>query len=90
MNDLLLGWLAIVNVLGFTMMGIDKYKAKRGLWRIPERTLFFTAVLGGTPGVIAGMELFRHKTRHKRFCYGMPALLLGQMAAGMYVSLQNL
>lgn len=89
MNDLLLFWLALVNLVGFILMGLDKYKAKHDLWRIPESTLFLAALLGGAAGVIAGMELFRHKTRHNGFRYGMPGLLLGQMALVMYVSLQN-
>ncbi len=89
MHDLLLFWLVLVNLAGFVLMGLDKYRAKRGLWRIPERTLFFAALLGGTPGIIAGMELFRHKTRHNSFRYGMPGLLLGRMAVVVYVSLQN-
>ena len=74
-------WLMGVNVLGFLLMGLDKWKAKRGAWRIPEKTLFAVAALGGTPGVIAGMQTFRHKTRHRKFKYGLPVLLALQLAA---------
>ncbi len=77
---LLIAWLALVNALGFLLMGADKRKAVRGAWRIPERTLFVTALLGGTPGVIAGMRAFRHKTRHWQFRYGLPVLLALQLA----------
>lgn len=89
MNELpqtVLLWLAVINAAGFFLMGLDKWKAKRGAWRIPEKTLFTAALLGGTVGVIAGMKTFRHKTRHNRFRFGMPALLLGQIAMVMLYS----
>ena len=73
-------YLTAINILLFTLMGIDKYKAKRGLWRIPERTLFLTAALGGSMGGILGMKTFRHKTRHNSFKYGFPAILIAQLA----------
>lgn len=60
----------------FAMMGIDKTLAKRGAWRIPERTLFLIAVLGGALGGIIGMYFFRHKTRHASFKAGFPVLLI--------------
>lgn len=82
---LLMAWLALVNALGFLLMGADKRKAVRGAWRIPERTLFLAALLGGTPGVIAGMRAFRHKTRHWQFRYGLPVLLVLQVAAAVFV-----
>lgn len=78
-------WLAVVNALGFALMGADKWKAKRGAWRIPEKTLYLPALLGGTPGVIAGMRVFRHKTRHKKFRYGLPALLAVQLGAAAWL-----
>jgi len=83
MNELsrvVLLWLAAINAAGFLMMGLDKWKAKRGAWRIPEKTLFAAAFLGGTVGIMAGMKTFRHKTRHGQFKYGLPVLLLGQIA----------
>lgn len=84
MNELtraVLLWLAVINLVGFLLMGLDKWKAKRGAWRIPEKTLFTTALLGGTVGVIAGMKTFRHKTRHGQFKYGLPVLLALQLGA---------
>ena len=73
-------YLLAVNLLLFTLMGVDKFKAKRGLWRIPEKTLFLTAALGGSVGGILGMKLFRHKTRHNSFKFGFPAILIAQLA----------
>ena len=69
-------YLFFINVLAFFLMGIDKRKAELGRWRIPERTLFLSAFLGGGVGVIAGMQLFRHKTKHRSFTVGMPLILL--------------
>ena len=88
MNDLpqlLLLWVLGINAAGFLLMGLDKWKAKRGAWRIPEKTLFTAAVLGGTVGVMAGMKTFRHKTRHGQFKYGLPALLAIQVAAAAWL-----
>ncbi len=69
-------YLLIVNIVAFFLMGIDKKKAQTGAWRIPEKTLFLSAILGGGVGAIAGMQLFRHKTRHRSFVMGMPLILL--------------
>lgn len=69
-------YLFFINVLAFFLMGIDKRKAELGRWRIPERTLFLSAILGGGVGAIAGMQLFRHKTKHRSFTVGMPLILL--------------
>lgn len=69
-------YLLIVNIIAFFLMGIDKKKAQTGAWRIPEKTLFLSAILGGGVGAIAGMQLFRHKTRHRSFVIGMPLILL--------------
>ena len=69
-------YLLIVNIVAFFLMGIDKKKAQIGAWRIPEKTLFLSAILGGGVGAIAGMQLFRHKTRHRSFVIGMPLILL--------------
>lgn len=78
-------WLAAVNAAGFLLMGLDKWKAKRGAWRISEKTLFTAALLGGTVGVIAGMKTFRHKTRHGQFKYGLPLLLAVQLAGTVWL-----
>ena len=76
---LLLEYLIAVNLIGFALMGIDKYKAKKRAFRIPEATLFIVAVIGGSIGSIIGMYAFRHKTRHWYFVYGMPAILILQI-----------
>ena len=71
-------WLAI-NAAGYIAMGIDKKRAIRDAWRIPEASLFFIALLGGSLGCFLGMKHFRHKTRHWYFKYGMPAILFLQI-----------
>ena len=76
---LLLEYLIAVNLIGFALMGIDKYKAKKRAVRIPEATLFIVAIIGGSIGSIIGMYAFRHKTRHWYFVYGMPAILILQI-----------
>ena len=77
---LLAGYLLLVNLAGFLLMGLDKRRARRGAWRISEKALFLRAVLGGSLGSIVGMRTFRHKTKHWYFRYGLPALLIGQLA----------
>ncbi len=67
-------WLLIVNLYGFILCRIDKKRAVKHLWRIPEKRFFITAFLGGGPGVLAGMYTFRHKTKHVRFTAGIPAI----------------
>lgn len=69
-----------MNLSGFLMMGIDKWKAKRHEFRIPEAALFLVAAFGGSIGSIIGMYTFRHKTKHKSFTIGMPAILIFQIA----------
>ena len=71
--------LAVMNLLAFLLFGLDKAKAKRNQWRISEKTLFLSAILGGGAGAVAGMWLFRHKTRHWYFRYGLPLILLVQI-----------
>lgn len=70
----------IINLIGFLSMYLDKYKAKKHLWRIPEATLFIIAIIGGSIGSILGMRVFHHKIRHWYFVYGMPAILIIQIA----------
>lgn len=72
-------YLVVINVIAFVLMGIDKHKAKKKQWRIPERTLFLSAAVGGSIGAMYGMHLFRHKTKHKSFLFGMPAILALQL-----------
>ena len=69
----------VMNVLSFFLMGLDKRRAKKGKWRIPEKTLFGTSLLGGSIGSIAGMRFFRHKTKHSTFVIGMPCILILQI-----------
>lgn len=76
----IVSYLIIINLIGFVIMGIDKLKAKKRAWRIPESTLFVVALIGGSLGTTIGMHVFRHKTRHWYFLYGMPAILLIQIA----------
>ena len=76
---LLLSYLAAINLIGFALMGIDKYKAKKRAFRIPEATLFIVAIIGGSIGSIIGMYAFRHKTRHFSFVVGMPFILVVQI-----------
>ena len=73
-------YLLIVNLLGFIFMFADKQKAVKGKWRIPEKTLFLIAILGGSIGSIFGMYTFRHKTKHMSFVIGMPLILVLQIA----------
>lgn len=79
--SIIAGYFVVVNLLGFAVMGIDKRRAVKRLWRIPESTLFIIAIIGGSLGSIIGMRFFHHKTRHWYFVYGMPAILLLQIAA---------
>ena len=79
-------YFAFMTILGFSITALDKRRAVRGGWRIPERTLFLIAALGGFLGVLIAMELTRHKTRHKRFTILMPLILALQIALAVYVA----
>ena len=74
-----------INAVAFIVYGIDKYKAKKARWRIPEATLLLLAVLGGSIGAWMGMKVWHHKTKHKKFKYGIPAILLIQIALMTYL-----
>ena len=78
-------YLLIINVLGFLMMGFDKWKAKRGRWRIPENTLFMFTILGGGIGTIIGIYVFRHKTKKLKFTVGMPLILILEILLFIYL-----
>jgi len=69
----------MINIVAFIVVGIDKYKAHRSLWRIPEKVFFWFALIGGCPGIYSGLMLFRHKTRHWYFMYGIPFIFLFQV-----------
>lgn len=85
-KNIILIYLGIVNLIGFILMGVDKRKAIRGAWRIPEARLFLCALFGGSLGSIFGMYTFRHKTKHWYFVWGMPAILILQIAAVVFLS----
>lgn len=81
LSKILLAYLVVINAAAFLLMLIDKQKARRGAWRIPEATLIGSAILGGSIGAIAGMRLFRHKTKHPKFYIGLPVILAMQIMA---------
>ena len=74
-------YLLAVNAAAFCLMGTDKRRARRGTWRVSEKALFLPAILGGALGGLLGMRVFHHKTRHWYFRWGMPAILVLQIAA---------
>ncbi|MBR6315443.1 MAG: DUF1294 domain-containing protein [Lachnospiraceae bacterium] len=76
---IVISYLIIMNLTGFALMGIDKQKARKKAWRIPEATLFLFALCGGSIGSIIGMYAFRHKTKHWYFVVGMPLILVLQL-----------
>ena len=80
--------LLLINLTGLAIVALDKHKARKKKWRIPEKTFFLIALLGASPGVFAGMLLFRHKTRHWYFMIGIPLILLLQIAAVCFVLLK--
>lgn len=79
MTELILLYLLIINAVGFLLMLVDKFKAKKNLWRIPEATLMLAAVLGGSVGSLIGMYTVRHKTKHLKFTLGIPLILAVQL-----------
>lgn len=86
--ELVIGYLVIINIIGFIAMGLDKAKAKAKAWRISEKTLLGIAVIGGSPGVWLGMNRFRHKTKHWYFKYGVPAVFFVELVAACWLLLQ--
>ena len=83
--NIILGYLLAVNIATFFLYGIDKYKAKKGRWRISEATLLMMAVIGGSIGAWAGMRLWHHKTMHKKFKYGIPIIIILQVVLAVYL-----
>lgn len=75
----------VINLIGFFAMGIDKYKAKKDLWRIPEATLMTICLIGGGIGTILGMYIFRHKTKKLKFSVGMPTILIAEILIIIYI-----
>ena len=82
-------YLLAINAVAFIVYGIDKYKAKKAKWRIPEATLLLLDVLGGSIGAWMGMKVWHHKTMHKKFKYGIPAILLIQIALMAYLHMNR-
>ena len=78
-------YLFAINIVSFFLYGIDKYKAKKGQWRIPEATLLMIAVIGGSIGAWVGMRLWHHKTMHKKFKYGIPIIIILQVVLAVYL-----
>ena len=85
MKTALLIWVLAWTLIAFVLMGVDKWRAVHESWRIPEKTLFLSAALGGSLGALAGMYLFRHKTKHRSFTVGMPLILLLQIALALFL-----
>ena len=85
LHSCLVCYLLAINAVTFIVYGIDKYKAKKAKWRISEATLLLLAVLGGSVGTWGGMKVWHHKTMHKKFKYGILAILLIQIALMAYL-----
>ena len=78
-------YLIVVNIAGFFIMGIDKHKAKKNAWRIPEKHLFLVSLIGGSLGTWGGMYAFRHKTKHWYFVVGMPLIVVFHIAIAFFL-----
>ena len=74
-------YLAVINIVAFFLYGIDKWKAQRNKWRVTEARLLWIAVAGGSIGALLGMKIWHHKTQHAKFRFGLPAILILQIAA---------
>ena len=83
-------FLLAINIATFLLYGIDKYKAKKNKWRISEATLLTMAAIGGSIGAWAGMRLWHHKTMHKKFKYGIPIIIILQVALAVYLHTNNI
>ena len=88
--SLLIVYIIAVNIIGFALMGNDKRRARKNAFRIPEATLFAIALFGGSLGSVLGMHLFRHKTKHWYFKWGMPIILILQIALAVFLVLSPL
>lgn len=82
-------YLVIINLITFITYGVDKLKAKKGYWRIPESTLLLLAFVGGSMGAWLGMQAFHHKTLHKKFKLGIPLILMAQVAFALYIYIKT-
>ena len=86
---IVIGYILVMNILGVLVMAVDKRKAVKKKWRIPEKQLFLVSLLGGSIGTLTGMYLFRHKTKHWYFVVGMPLILIIQVAIVVYLSISG-
>lgn len=84
--QIVIGYIIILNIVTFAVYGIDKVKAKKGAWRIPEKSLLLLAFIGGSLGAAAGMRFWRHKTLHPQFKWGVPLILLFHLALIAYLA----
>ena len=78
-------YLLLINAAAFVLMLVDKRKAIKNRWRIPERTLILSALFGGSIGALLGMYTFRHKTKHLKFTLGIPAILIAQISLAIWI-----
>lgn len=78
-------YLLVINVIAFLMYGFDKWKAKKDVWRIPEKTLLLIAAIGGSIGAFVGMQVFHHKTKHMKFVIGVPAIFVLQVVLVWFI-----
>jgi len=81
----LLGYITVLSLVGFLIMGIDKVKAKSNQWRIPEKTLLLVAFIGGGIGTAMGMKVFRHKTKHPKFTILVPLSVILYIGVSVYL-----
>ena len=87
MYNIATAYFLLINIVTFIAYGIDKYKAKKSRWRIPESTLLILAAVGGSIGALLGIKVFHHKTLHNKFRYGVPLILAAQSALAVYLYL---
>lgn len=81
-------YLLSINLITFLIYGLDKWKAQKDKWRVPEKTLLLLAVIGGSIGALVGMQLFRHKTKHAKFLIGVPVILALQLVLAWFLFLR--
>ena len=90
MNSLITYYILGINAITFIIYGIDKLKAKKGKWRIPESTLLLLAIIGGSIGAWFGIKVWHHKTLHKKFKYGIPLIVIIQIVIAIYIFRENI
>ena len=90
MGVYILYYLIAINVIAFLTYGFDKFKAKKGKWRIPESSLLLLAIIGGSIGAWFGIKVWHHKTLHKKFKYGIPLIVIAQIAIVVYIFRENI